>query len=149
MCHLISSKMNNYNNPQQLNIGDKTYKNILGASVRDVIDGDNMRKQVYFLDGCNSSHVSYVQADKVIRTTETFNRPVTRCLGGKLYNNITSKQQIAGKNYSTYIVQSPSGSYNEIREYKSGHVLDTNELKSKVFKRKLLSPFKKLAQIIR
>ncbi len=148
MSHLISTSRMSFESPKRLVVGGKVYDNITGEAVFDIVDSDNSRKQVYYLDGNRSSYSSYVQNDKVVRSTEFYYRPVTRRLGDKVYNNITSKRMIAGKNYVTYVIESPSGGYNEVREYNSGHVLDTKELKSRALKRKLVSPFKKLAQII-
>lgn len=149
MYHIISTNCESFYPAKTMNVAGNKYHNIVSSSFKDFVDSDEKRKQVYFLRAKNSDHVVYVENNKVARTEEVYDKPRTMKFGDKVYSNITSKLNLADKNYDTYVVEDPRGDFRKIRvRQKTGSVLDTRDVCVRALKRKIFGPIKRLVQIL-
>lgn len=143
---LISESDRYYSTPTVVQVGDKSYPKIMYNNAREFIDNDEKRKTVNHMESESSRLVVYVEGDRVVRASEYYDGSRTIKLGDRIYTNVVSKEEVLGRPV-VYNVFTPTGHQNTIRVRRNGAVVDVNELKKQIIRRKLTQPFKRLASV--
>ena len=78
-----------YTPAQNVQIGDKVFNNIDFSDTRNYMQ-DNVRHSVNYLESQNADYSVYVAKGKVIRTHKEYRRPVSKTIGGQVYDKIIS-----------------------------------------------------------
>lgn len=145
MCDLISSNSQYFKDLTNVWIADRMYNAISAVQSDVVCENDGQETTSYRLLGTKSSHDVYVRNGKITSSTEYFFNPQTKTLGGKVYNNIIYLKSLPNGNQE-YEITTPKGYRNTVRVRKNGSVLDINNLKNKLVKRKISKFVKNIVQ---
>lgn len=150
MPELVSSTIQHFENPTTVRVADKQFKNINAVDTKNYTElPDTKVKSVSFLDAPHSSYSVYVEDGKVVSTIKSYNKSVSKNLGGKVYKNITSYKATSDgtRVYETF--NPTTLSVNHIQVDADGKVTDYALESRKAMIGKLTKPIKKLISMIK
>ena len=78
-----------FNNPQSVNIANKTFKNVTWCDTRNYMQDDKMHS-VSFLTTDKAKYSVYETGGQVSKVFKTYNKPVERKFGDRVFSNIVS-----------------------------------------------------------
>ena len=114
-----------FNNPQSVNIANKTFKNVAWCDTRNYMQDDKMHS-VSFLTTDKAKYSVYETGGQVSKVFKTYNKPVERKFGDRVFSNIVSSM-IDENGVKTYENISRGYTITKISVDKAGKVLNINE----------------------
>lgn len=114
-----------FNNPQSVNIANKTFNNVALRDTRNYMQ-DNKMHSVSYLTTDKAKYSVYETDGKVSRVLKTYNKPVERKFGDRVFSNIVSSM-IDENGVKTYENINRGYTITKISVDKAGKVLNINE----------------------